>query len=136
MQDMRFTPREMQVEAGQAITFRFTNDGAVVHEAFIGRSEDQRDHAEMMKDETMQDETMQDETMKDSTAGEDAHHGHGDGLGGGHNHGSATMKVVVVAPGETGEITHTFTETGVFEIGCHQPGHYEAGMLLMLNVRV
>lgn len=35
---------------------------------------------------------------------------------------------VTVAAGATGELTHTFTETGSVLIGCHEPGHYAAGM--------
>lgn len=35
---------------------------------------------------------------------------------------------VTVAAGETKELTWTFTQTGTVLIGCHQPGHYEAGM--------
>ncbi len=35
---------------------------------------------------------------------------------------------VVVAAGETREVTWRFTEAGNFLIGCHQPGHYAAGM--------
>ena len=33
-----------------------------------------------------------------------------------------------VEPDETGEITHTFAEGDRLLIGCHEPGHYEAGM--------
>lgn len=36
--------------------------------------------------------------------------------------------VVTVAAGETNELTWTFSEAGTVLIGCHQPGHYEAGM--------
>lgn len=35
---------------------------------------------------------------------------------------------VVVAAGETKELTWRFTEAGTVLIGCHQPGHYAAGM--------
>ena len=36
--------------------------------------------------------------------------------------------VVTVAVGETSELTWTFSETGTVLIGCHQLGHYDAGM--------
>ena len=42
--------------------------------------------------------------------------------------------VVTVEPGESGELTYTFEEAGTTQIGCHQPGHYEAGMLIEVNV--
>lgn len=35
---------------------------------------------------------------------------------------------IQVAAGETREITWQFTEAGVVLIGCHQVGHYDAGM--------
>ena len=35
---------------------------------------------------------------------------------------------ITVEPGSSGEITHTFTESGTILIGCHEPGHWEAGM--------
>ncbi len=42
--------------------------------------------------------------------------------------------VVTVDPGESGELTYAFDEAGTTQIGCHQPGHYEAGMLIEVNV--
>ena len=44
----------------------------------------------------------------------------------GMSHGDPN--VVVVPAGETVELTWTFTEPGTILIGCHQPGHYAAGM--------
>lgn len=35
---------------------------------------------------------------------------------------------VTIPAGETMELTWTFTEAGTVLIGCHQPGHYAAGM--------
>lgn len=41
---------------------------------------------------------------------------------------------VVLEPGETKELTWTFTEAGTVLIGCHQPGHYAAGMKGAIDV--
>lgn len=41
---------------------------------------------------------------------------------------------MVVAAGETKELTWTFTEPGTVFIGCHQPGHYDAGMKGQITV--
>ncbi len=49
---------------------------------------------------------------------------------GGMDHGDDD--VLVVEPGETGELTHTFGETGTLQFGCHEPGHFEAGMVVDL----
>jgi uncharacterized cupredoxin-like copper-binding protein len=40
-----------------------------------------------------------------------------------------------VAPGQTVTLTHTFTEAGTTMIGCHEPGHYQAGMRLTVRVQ-
>jgi len=41
---------------------------------------------------------------------------------------------VEVAPGATGQLTYTFDKTGELLIGCHEPGHYAAGMKATLSV--
>ena len=41
---------------------------------------------------------------------------------------------VVLQVGETKELTWTFTVPGEVLIGCHQPGHYEAGMVATITV--
>lgn len=42
---------------------------------------------------------------------------------------------IVLAPGETRELTWRFTEPGDLLIGCHQSGHYAAGMMAQVNVQ-
>ena len=36
MKDQKFSPDRIELKAGETVTFRFMNDGALVHEAFIG----------------------------------------------------------------------------------------------------
>jgi uncharacterized cupredoxin-like copper-binding protein len=43
-------------------------------------------------------------------------------------------KVVEVAAGKTAELTYTFAKDGTLLVGCHQPGHYEAGMKAAVTV--
>ena len=52
---------------------------------------------------------------------------------GGHDH--AHEGGVTVNPGEKGTLSYSFDTPGTLEIGCHQEGHYEAGMVAVLNVR-
>ena len=40
-----------------------------------------------------------------------------------------------VEPGETKELTYTFTQPGMTLAGCHLPGHYAAGMKAAITVR-
>ncbi len=41
---------------------------------------------------------------------------------------------ITVDPDESGELTYTFDQLGTIEIGCHQPGHYDAGMRVTVTV--
>jgi len=39
-----------------------------------------------------------------------------------------------IAPGEIDELQWTFTEPGRYQFACHVPGHYEAGMVVEVEV--
>lgn len=65
------------------------------------------------------DFTLGDRAAQDRHAAEMAQGGHG-----AHD----TPNVVEVAAGETAELTWSFTRAGTVLVGCHQPGHYQAGM--------
>lgn len=39
-----------------------------------------------------------------------------------------------VEPGDSVEMIHTFDEAGPVQVGCHQPGHFEAGMVMDIAV--
>jgi uncharacterized cupredoxin-like copper-binding protein len=67
------------------------------------------------------DEATQDEHAAEMDAGE------------GHSHGGPN--VAEVPAGETTEITWRFPETATTVLyGCHEPGHYEAGMVGEIRV--
>ena len=105
MVDIAFVPKRLSVGKGEEVRFVFTNSGKVQHEGYIGTAKEQADHGrEMMKD--------------------DRHDAHGDDDG----------RSVTVEPGEKGELTHRFDEAGTFEVGCHEPGHYAAGMKIIVEV--
>jgi uncharacterized cupredoxin-like copper-binding protein len=108
MTDMAFTPTVVNVKAGEKVRFRFRNDGDAIHEAVIGDLAFQQDHAAEMAAMGPSADTMA------STAIEHA--------------------PLIVQPGETGELTYTATTVGDLVIGCHQPGHWEAGMKATLAV--
>jgi uncharacterized cupredoxin-like copper-binding protein len=104
MTDNAFDPNSLSVKSGETVTFRFTNDGALPHDAFIGDAEAQKEHGESMDSGDMEGHNMDD----------------GDSL--------------LLEPGKSGELTHTFEDAGEILIGCHQPGHYEAGMKSTVTV--
>lgn len=65
---------------------------------------------------------------------EEAQAAHKEGVHGGGYGGSKQAPRVEVFPGETGELTHTFEKPGQVLIGCHEPGHYDAGMRVDITV--
>lgn len=111
MADMAYSPSSISVGKGETVTFRFRNNGSAVHEAVIGTAEYQMDHGASMTGST-------------TTAG-----GHGMG-----HAGTGADNMVTVDPGKTGEMTYRFDDSGTMLIGCHQPGHYEAGMKATVDV--
>lgn len=50
------------------------------------------------------------------------------------HHMSEMDNAVTIEPGETGELTWRFDETGTILYGCHEPGHYEGGMVGTIEV--
>jgi uncharacterized cupredoxin-like copper-binding protein len=102
--DMRYDPARFDVNADETVTFEVTNSGEVRHEFFIGTLEDHRAHADEMREG-----------------------GHGDEA---HDDPSALR----LEPGKTGSLSYTFGEAGDLLIGCHEPGHYEAGMVAPVTV--
>ncbi len=106
MVDIAFRPPTLTAKAGERIRFVFRNTGKAVHDAFIGDAAAQAEHEKEMR-----------------AADGDAHAGHDD-----------DRDAVTVEPGKTGKLTYTFERPGTVEIGCHQPGHYAAGMKLAVTV--
>ena len=110
MIDIDFEPKTLEVTKGEEVQFTFTNEGKIRHEAFIGTPEDQADHEKEM-------------TMA----------GEGSGAHGARSSRGGNDKITV-EPGKTGVLTDRFDEAGTYEIGCHEPGHYAAGMKITVNV--
>jgi len=102
MHDISYSPASIPVHAGETVTFVFHNMGRIQHEAFLGDAAAQADH---------------DQEMAGGTGGGMA------GMGG---------EAVKVDPGKTATITHTFKPGETLLIGCHEPGHYAAGMKVAL----
>lgn len=108
MRDIAYVPNSVDVRRGETVRFVFTNKGAVAHDAFIGDKAAQDAHEMEMRD-----------LSSTSMAG---------------SSGSGTeSNGITVEPGATGELTYTFDGAGEVLIGCHQTGHYAAGMKLALN---
>lgn len=109
MTDNAFTPTVIDAKKGETIRFRFTNNGKTRHEAIVGDEATQMHHHDDMM----------------AAVGTTVAGGHGP-MGGGH--GPNTDGAITVEPGMSGELTHMFDADGPVFIGCHEPGHWEAGM--------
>jgi uncharacterized cupredoxin-like copper-binding protein len=109
MKDNRFDPDRIRVRTGQKVTIRFDNEGALTHEAYIG-------------DERAQEEHEAEMTAPKELPGHDMGNEHGD------------ADALRVEPGNTGSLEHTFDQTGTTLIGCHEPGHWAAGMRVRIEV--
>lgn len=100
------------VKKGETITFKFTNTDKVDHEAFIGDAAEQLAY----------NEELQETADSHADGGDDGHDHHPEGS-------------IHLAPGATGELTYTFSDTDEVEIACYEPGMYEAGMKLVIQVK-
>jgi uncharacterized cupredoxin-like copper-binding protein len=108
MVDIAYEPKTLSAQRGERIEFVFHNKGKIPHDAFIGDTAVQADH---------------EKEMHEGTKGSMTGHGMGD-----------DAKAITVDAGQTGRLTYTFDHPGTIEIGCHQPGHYAAGMKVAVTV--
>lgn len=111
MLDNKYEPNQVTVPKGREVTFEFTNQGTVAHEALVGDEQAQMDHAQEMMSSTSTDS--------------------GD-MGGMHHSGADSA--ITVKPGKSDSITTTFDKAGTLLIGCHVPLHYEQGMKATVKV--
>ena len=97
--DFTFDPASVTITAGETVTFQVTNVGAIPHDFVLGDAHMQDEHEAEMAEMSGDDMAMHDEP-----------------------------NAFVLEPGETKEMTWHMTEGGEILFGCHQPGHYQAGM--------
>lgn len=103
--DFTFDPARITVTAGETITFRVTNVGNLPHDFTLGDEAVQAEHEAEMAEMAENGEMVHDEP-----------------------------NVLSLPPGETHELTWHFTEPGTVLIGCHEIGHYAAGMIATITV--
>lgn len=104
MQDNKYVPDTIEVADGESVRLVFTNTGEVAHDAYIG------------------DEAAQDDHEAEMNGDDGGHHMGGD------------SDALTVEPGDTAGLTHTFAADDEVLIGCHEPGHYDSGMRLTVDV--
>ena len=100
--ELRFTPAEITVQAGEPVRFEVRNAGQAIHEFLIG-------------DEAAQEAFEMEMAESDGMA----------------HHPDAGVSV---EPGVTETFEYTFDEPGQLLAGCHEPGHYDGGMVATIVV--
>ena len=125
MGDMSFTPKAIDIKAGETVRFVLVNKGQLLHEFNLGDAAMHAKHQqEMMK--------MQQSGMLTPTGMKEMDHGAMAGMDHGMKHDDPNS--VLVEPGKTAELTWTFTKATNLEFACNIPGHYQAGMVGKLTV--
>ncbi|MBK5354965.1 cupredoxin family protein [Pseudomonas sp. TH41] len=126
MRDMSFTPKAIDIKAGETVRFVLVNKGQLLHEFNLGDAAMHARHQqEMLK--------MQQSGMLTPTGIKGMDHGSMAGM----DHGMMKHddpNSVLVEPGKTAELTWTFTKATNLEFACNIPGHYQAGMVGKLTV--
>lgn len=102
--DLRFDPATVSVKRGETVAFKVSNPTKVDHEFEVGDAAFQQQHDDEMKS-----------------------------MGSGMNMADDASGFVVKV-GETKTIAFTFPGAGTVLYGCHEPGHYPAGMKGVIKV--
>ncbi|MDR6913635.1 putative cupredoxin-like copper-binding protein [Pseudomonas sp. 3296] len=126
MGDMSFTPKAIDIKAGETIRFVLVNKGQLLHEFNLGDAAMHAKHQQEMLQ-------MQQSGMLTPTGMKEMDHGSMAGM----DHGMMKHddpNSVLVEPGKTAELTWTFTKATSLEFACNIPGHYQAGMVGKLTV--
>jgi uncharacterized cupredoxin-like copper-binding protein len=130
MGDMSFTPKAIDIKAGETVRFVLVNKGQLLHEFNLGDAAMHARHQQEMLQ-------MQQSGMLTPTGMKAMDHGAMAGMDHGKmDHGMKhdDPNSVLVEPGKTAELTWTFNKATSLEFACNIPGHYQAGMVGKLTV--
>ncbi|MBD9438493.1 plastocyanin/azurin family copper-binding protein [Pseudomonas sp. PDM04] len=125
MGDMSFTPKAIDIKAGETVRFVLVNKGQLLHEFNLGDAAMHARHQQEMLN-------MQQSGLLTPTGMKEMDHGAMSGMG--HEMKHDDPNSVLVEPGKTAELTWTFTQATSLEFACNIPGHYQAGMVGKLTV--
>ncbi|MBN3864050.1 cupredoxin family protein [Pseudomonas frederiksbergensis] len=130
MGDMSFSPKTIDIKAGETVRLVLVNKGQLLHEFNLGDAQMHARHQqEMLK--MQQSGILMPTGMKAMDHGSMAGMGHSSE---GHGMKHDDPNSVLVEPGKTAELTWTFTKATNLEFACNIPGHYQAGMVGKLTV--
>ena len=130
MTDIAFTPKSLDVKAGETVRFVLVNKGQLLHEFNLGNAAMHAAHQKEMLE--MQQSGMLTPTGMGRGAMDHSAMGHGSMEMPGMKHDDPNS--VLVEPGKTAELTWTFSKADNLEFACNVPGHYQAGMVGKVKV--
>lgn len=113
--DNAFDHKRIEVKEGETVRFVIRNGGELLHEFSIGTRAMQRAHQQEMM-AMMQRDMFDGVSMAEPMTHDDPNS-------------------VMLQPGETKELTWTFSSDTALEFGCNVPGHYQAGMKGRIAIR-
>lgn len=123
--DNLFNLEKIEVKKGETVRFVITNKGELLHEFNIGTTNMHAAHQKEM--EMMADQGMLTPTGMNEMSGMDhSKMGHSKGDMAPMKHDDPNS--VLIGPGQTKELTWTFSKDAALEFACNIPGHYESGM--------
>ncbi len=123
LQDNYFEPESISVSQGETIRFVIANQGVALHEFNIGTPAMHVEHqAEMMV--MVQHGMIAVDRINHDMMGMD---------GGSMDHDDPNS--VLLEPGQSTELTWTFSGSGDLEFACNIPGHYQVGMVGQVNIQ-
>ena len=106
MAEMHFIPDRVVVKAGELVAFVVTNPNDIAHELYIGTEADQVAHHAVHV------------AVASAGQAQIPHGGYG----------------IFLTPHETGVVSYQFDTAIDVLLGCHLPGHWEAGMVAIVTV--
>lgn len=123
MTENQFTPKNIQIKAGETVRFVVVNKGQLLHEFSFAPPDVAAAHrpemAMMLEHGMITPDRIISLTMT---------------MPNGHKMDHTQPNSVLVEPGKSGEIVWKFTSSGTLELSCNLPGHYESGMVGELKV--
>jgi uncharacterized cupredoxin-like copper-binding protein len=126
MFDNYYEPENISVKAGETVRFVIKNAGDFVHEFNIGTSAMHTAHQKEMMMMVEHGALMPDKIN---------HHMMKMDMGGGKTMEHNDPNSVLLEPGKSGEVVWTFSKAGKIEFACNVPGHYDAGMMGLINFK-
>ena len=126
MYDNYYEPNSFQVKAGETIKFEVTNAGELVHEFNIANKmmhmKHQPEMQKMVENEILLSDSIDKDKMKKMAKIDKSM---------AHSHSNS----VLLEPKQKGEIIWKFDNAANIEIACNVPGHYQAGMIALVNIK-